>query len=138
MRHTGAARRPFLRPLRGGFDGARTAPGQSSTLTRQPGENHSMDRFETEPRARSLCQRARSGAPHQALRHLSLFLFLALFLAACSLAGDVTPLPGATSSLGSGPATGLPATAEPTSATSAIYPEARPAAQDGGLLYVQH
>ena len=69
---------------------------------------------------------------------------LALALSACSLAGDVTPPPGATSSLGLAPAaTDLPATADaaavqPTSATSAFYPAAAPAAQAGGLLYLQH
>src|SRR5438045_5351162 len=69
---------------------------------------------------------------------------LALGLSACSLAGDVTPPPGATSSLGLGPApTNLPATAQaavvqPTSATSAFYPAAAPAAQAGGQLYLQH
>ncbi len=72
-------------------------------------------------------------------------------LSACSLAGDVTPPPGSNSTISSGPATtALPATAEaagpaasaaavqPTSATGAIYPAALPAAQEGGLLYVQH
>ena len=73
---------------------------------------------------------------------------VALALSACSLAGDVTPPPGATSSLGLGPAaigpaatqdaTAIAAAGQPTSATSSFYPDARPAAQDGGLLYVQH
>ncbi len=73
-------------------------------------------------------------------------LLLSLGLSACSLAGDVTPPPGATSS--PRVATSLPATVggsgagatgtAPTSATSALFPSARPAAQAGGLLYLQH
>src|SRR5260221_5826429 len=69
---------------------------------------------------------------------------LAVALSACSLAGDVTRPPGATSALGLGPAaSSVPGTADaagaqPTSATSAFYPSAAPAAQAGGLLYLQH
>ena len=66
-------------------------------------------------------------------------ILLSLGLAACSLAGDVTPPPGATSSLGL-TATSLPGTSEtaPTSATSALFPAALPAAQEGGVLYLEH
>jgi mono/diheme cytochrome c family protein len=77
------------------------------------------------------------------------FCLVLLSLSACSLAGDVTPPPGSNSTISSGPAaTGLPATVAgagasatsdaPTSATSAMYPAAMPAAQEGGLLYLQH
>jgi mono/diheme cytochrome c family protein len=75
---------------------------------------------------------------------LGFALCLATFaLSACSLASDVTPPPGANSSISSGPLpTGLPATADasaqPTSATSAFFPAAMPSALDGGLLYLQH
>ena len=69
---------------------------------------------------------------------------LALLFSACSLAGDVTPPPGATSSLGQvASATDLPATSQaaagqPTSVNSDFFPQSPPASQDGGLLYVQH
>src|SRR5689334_17499831 len=73
-------------------------------------------------------------------------LLLSLGLSACSLAGDVTPPPGSNSSVGSVAATNLPAAtaglaasqAAPTSATSAVFPAEQPAAQEGGLLYLQH
>jgi mono/diheme cytochrome c family protein len=83
-------------------------------------------------------------------RQFSFALFLlSLALSACSLAGDVTPPPGSNSSLSSGPvSTGQPVTgggegtapteAAPTSATSALFPASLPAAQAGGLLYIQH
>ncbi|MEP7359230.1 MAG: cytochrome c, partial [Anaerolineales bacterium] len=53
---------------------------------------------------------------------------------------DVTPPPGSSASLGDSPVpTGLPSTAaQPTSATSALFPASRPAAQAGGLLFAQH
>src|SRR2546425_1583815 len=105
-----------------------------------------MITFESQGRA---CSRSRllallcSFASH-VCRRFSIILYLSLFLSACSLAGDVTPPPGTNTINSSGPAaTGLPATADaaaeqPTSATSAFYPGAMPAAQEGGLLYVQH
>jgi mono/diheme cytochrome c family protein len=62
----------------------------------------------------------------------------AVLLAACSLAGDVTP-PQATSSLGLGAAaTGDAAVVQPTSATSSFFPASAPSAQAGGVLYLQH
>jgi mono/diheme cytochrome c family protein len=107
-----------------------------------------MITFESQGRACShgrLLVLSRSFARHGCRRFsLLLFLSLSLFLSACSLAGDVTPPPGTNTTISSGPAaTGLPATAnaaaaQPTSATSAFYPAAMPAAQEGGLLYAQH
>ena len=85
--------------------------------------------------------------PHFSAKQVSslfLFLSLSLFLSSCSLAGDVTPPPGTNSSISSGPvATGLPtidatAAAQPTGATSSAFPAQIPAAQEGGLLYLQH
>src|SRR5712692_7306764 len=64
----------------------------------------------------------------------------ALALAACSLAGDVTP-PGSGLTFTPAPS-GSPvlAATQPTPASNAsqFYPAALPAAQEGGLLFIQH
>jgi mono/diheme cytochrome c family protein len=58
---------------------------------------------------------------------------LALLLSACSLAGDVTPPPGATSLAPVG-------TSAPTSApiVEPLLPEVRPVSLDGGVVYQEH
>ncbi len=69
-----------------------------------------------------------------------LLIFLAVsasLLAACSLAGDVTPPPGSRSSTVSTPPATLPTAAAPVPAGLA-YPSFKPSSAEGAALYAQH